>query len=270
MTYRVEGKRLARMMAWTRPGWMVLAGIALFLTAPGAHGDYIDGFEAKTINPFWSTNLQSGSITLSTAEAHSGTQSAQFSSTANGSTTAESLFHDFSSPTYGTASVWIYDTGAGVDSSNYIAFAVGNSNLNFGATLETFDYGFQGGGPGRGDQYNYYDSLTMSSSAATGITRTLAWHQYSIVDTPQSLSFMVDGTTVYSTTGGTPFNHVELAMVAPSFRPSFTSYFDDFAFVAAPSSVPEPRSLVLASIAASLGLATYAWRRYWRSRPLRA
>jgi len=266
MSYPFEGERLAWGTGWSRSGWLVLAGIVLFLATPGAHGDYIDGFEAGTLNPFWSTNLQSGSITLSTAQAHSGSQSAQFSTTSTGSNMTAQLFHSFSSPTFGSASVWIYDTGAGVSSSNYIGFEVSNQ-INIIGYLTTFDYGFQGGGPGRGDQYDY-QAFPGLSNAATGITRTLAWHQFTISDTLQALTLMVDGTTVYTGAGGTPFNQITLNMNGPSFRPGWTSYFDDFSFVAAPASVPEPRSLVLASIAASLGFAVYAWKRHRRSRPL--
>ncbi|MGO9913133.1 MAG: beta strand repeat-containing protein, partial [Isosphaeraceae bacterium] len=71
----------------------------------------------------------------------------------------------------------------------------------------------------------------MSNVAATGITRTLAWHEYEIIDTPQALSIVLDGTTVYTTAGGTPFDSVTLEMFAPGFRPSWTSYYDDFEFV---------------------------------------
>ena len=41
---------------------------------------------------------------------------------------------------------------------------------------------------------------------------------------------MVDGTTVYTRAGGTPFNQVSLSMSGPTWRPAWTSYFDDFQF----------------------------------------
>ena len=171
-----------------------------------------------------------------------------------------SLFHDFSTPVYGVTSVWVLDTGAGADSSNYIAFSINNAALNFGAGLLTFDYGFQGGGPGRGDQYDYIDSPFVDV-AATGIQRSGIWHEFTIIDTSQSLSLMIDGATVYTRagTGGTPFDHIALSMSGPDWRPAWVSYFDDFSFSQA-GSVPEPSGLILAgiSIVALLGS---AWHR---------
>jgi hypothetical protein len=194
---------------------------------PGAA--FSDGFEGSTLDPFWSTFLQSGSITLSTAQAHGGSQSAQFTSTNTGVNKYVYLYHDFPSPGYGSTSVWIYDTGAGVDSSNYISFSV-NQGSSLSAGLTAFDYGFQGGGPGYGDQYNYVDEPLLNSALPTGIERTLAWHQYKIVDTPQALTLLVDGTAVYSRAGGTPFNQILLNTQAPSWRPAWTAYYDDFQF----------------------------------------
>ena len=132
-------------------------------------GGFSDSFEGTTLDPFWSSNTQSGSIQLTTAMAHSGSQSVEFISTETALTKEIQLFHNFSSPTYGVTSVWMYDTGAGVDSSNYIGFQVSNSSPGFSAGLTTFDYGFRGGGPGYGDQYNYYDEPIVNSSLPTGI-----------------------------------------------------------------------------------------------------
>lgn len=151
---------------------------------------FADGFEAPTFDPFWSMYTQSGSISLSTSQAHSGIQSARFSSTDTGLNKYVFLLHDFNPPIYGQTSVWILDTGAGVDSSNYIAFQVSQRGTNFAAGLTAFDYGFRGGGPGYGDQYNYYDQPIVNSALPTGIERTLAWHQYVVVDTPQALTLL--------------------------------------------------------------------------------
>ena len=72
---------------------------------------HLDGFEATTLNPFWSTSIQSGSIALSTGQAHGGSQSVQLSSTDTGVTKSIQLFHDFATPVYGVTSVWVLDTG---------------------------------------------------------------------------------------------------------------------------------------------------------------
>jgi hypothetical protein len=189
---------------------------------------FTDNFEGPALNPFWSTVTQSGSISLTTAQAHTGKQSVQLSSTETGVQKEIELLHNFSSPTYGVTSVWFYDTGAGADSSNYIGFSISGSNLY--ASLGTYDYGFAGGGPGRGDQYDYYDQSYTSNSVASGVTRTEAWHQATFNDTAQSLIIQLDGVTIYTRSGGTPFDQVALGMSGPSWRPAWVSYFDDFAF----------------------------------------
>jgi hypothetical protein len=42
-----------------------------------------DGFEAPTLDSFWSKTTSSGSIAVTTAQAHGGSQSVQFNSTYN-------------------------------------------------------------------------------------------------------------------------------------------------------------------------------------------
>jgi hypothetical protein len=192
---------------------------------------FTDSFEGPTFDPFWSTTVQSGSISLSTAQAHTGAQSAQFSSTSTGVNKGLYLFHDFPTPTYGDMSVWIYDTGAGVSSSNYIYFQAYQTD---GSSVGIFteDYGFRGNGPGYGDQYNYqYIHSSGDQLIPTGIERTLAWHQFEIVDTPQAFTLKVDGNTVYNGAGGAPINEVLLSTFGPSYDPAFTAYYDDFSFI---------------------------------------
>jgi len=246
MSDRIEDRFSARnrFRATTAP--LILAVLSVAFSATSARADFIDGFEGSTIDPYWSTFLQNGSITLTTAIAHSGKQSAQFSSTDANANRYEQLFHNFATPTYGTASVWIYDTGAGVSSSNYIGFSLNNASTGFTAGLTTYDYGFQGNGPGRGDQYDYFDYSSTQNGGATGIYRTQAWHQYKVIDTPDMLSILLDGTTIYTRAGGTPFTQILLYSQAPGFRPAFSQYYDDFAFT--PAAVPEPSSLILAVV----------------------
>ena len=80
---------------------------------------FTDDFEGSSLNPYWSSSVSSGSIIFpSTERAHGGNQSVQFSSTnTSQSRKGIQIRHDFASPTYGTASVWMFDTGAGVNST---------------------------------------------------------------------------------------------------------------------------------------------------------
>ena len=82
---------------------------------------FTDGFEGTTLDPYWSTQEDSGSITLSsTGQVHSGSQAAQFNSTYNTGSKNIWLIQDYGQSMYGYVSVWLYDTGADVASSNYL------------------------------------------------------------------------------------------------------------------------------------------------------
>ncbi len=117
---------------------------------------FTDGFEGSTLDPFWNANVQSGSITLSTAKAHSGVQSVQFSSVDSGEGKVLYLIHNFTGMMYGEVSVWFYDTGAGMESSNNVGITLMNSQLastGNGELADLFadDYDY----PGNGDTYVY-------------------------------------------------------------------------------------------------------------------
>jgi hypothetical protein len=88
--------------------------IALGGLAPLASADitYTDGFEGSSFNPFWTVGQVTGTVSLSTNEAHSGTQSAEFAS-GDGADRFLTLTHSFASPMTGTASVWFYDNAPG-------------------------------------------------------------------------------------------------------------------------------------------------------------
>ncbi len=224
---------------------------------------FSDDFEGSSLNPFWST-LQTtpptGFITFpSTVQAHSGSQSVQFNTQSTPNEKDVGLLHNFSSLGYGQASVWVYDTGANVSSSNYLTFYLYNQTTGVGAVLNTRDYDL---GPGNGGEYGY--DLPDGSNHFTTIDRTLAWHQWSISSLPGSLTLAVDGTTVYSGNAGMAFDSVKMEMFAPGFRPNWVSYWDDFSVSFTPlgsSTVPEPSSLLSAALGLA-GLAGFAgWRR---------
>jgi hypothetical protein len=189
---------------------------------------FADGFEAPTLDPFWATVTNSGSVALTpTGPAHSGSQSVQLSSVQTGSQKSIDIHHDFAKPVYGRVSVWVYDTGAGESSSNYIGFGVLNLAEGTAAGLGTQDYDL---GPTNGGTYGYGSSYGASSGGATPIVRTKAWHQFVIDAAPAAFKIMIDGVQVYADGGGHQFDRVRLEIHGPDWRPAWTAYFDDFAF----------------------------------------
>src|SRR5436305_15237970 len=61
---------------------------------------FMDGFEAPTLNQFWATSIQSGSVTHpSTVQVHTGNQSVQLNSTQTTQNKWIYLYHTFAQPT---------------------------------------------------------------------------------------------------------------------------------------------------------------------------
>ena len=236
---------------------LACAALALTTLAPARGGIvFTDDFEETTLNPFWSASASSGSIVFpSTAMAHSGNQSVQFSSTETGETKDLTLSHTFAAPIYGETSVWIYDTGAGAVSGNYVQLTIADStNGDRGAYLNAWDYDLA---PDNGGSY-VFGITGRVNYQYTAIERTQTWHQFLIDSTPDSLMLSIDGVTVYTGAGGLPFDKVQLQTYGPSWRPAWSYYFDDFSVA---QSVPEPSSLV----SLGLGILTvfgYVWRRH--------
>lgn len=202
---------------------------------------FSDGFEGPTLNPFWSKLENAGSITFpSSAKVHSGLQSVQFNSVQGQGQKNIELLHNFENPQYGTVSVWVFDTGADLTSSNYLAFFVTNSAQGKSTQILTQDYDL---GPTNGGNYDYVPF--NGSGGMSTVDRTQNWHQWSITATASTSILAVDGHTIFSGPGGIPFDRVVFTMSGPDFRPSFTSHFDDFSFQA----VPEPALGCLALIA---------------------
>lgn len=245
----------------TRLLYGLLPCFILLTHAPPSRGGFIDSFEAATLNPFWSVHTQSGSLTVpSNAQAHTGTRSAQFNSTSSALHKEIQLFHTFPQPVFGKVSVWVYDTGADVFSSNYLFLTLDNSVLGMRSDIGTQDYDL---GPGIGGDVYYYRNWVdyNQQPSRSSIDRTRTWHEWAIDTQPGSLSISIDGSTVYSGSDGKPFDSVSLSMFGPSWRPAWVGYFDDFQFVeAGPNPVPVPPSLAMA-ILGGLTLLGYGWRR---------
>lgn len=231
---------------------------ALFLLATRASADpiiYTDNFEAATFNPFWTFNTGSGSVSLSSGQVQGGSQAVRFDSVSSGLGKDIHLIHNFSAPVYGRASVWVYDTGADVSSSNYLQLAVSNSQLNQSRNILAYDYDL---GLGQNGSVYY---LNTPADFVTAIDRTRAWHEFVIDTTPTSTRFQIDGQLVLSQPAGFAFDRLQFGMFGPSFRPAWTGYFDTFAFREFQlQAVPEPASLAVVGVGL-LGLLGAKFRR---------
>ncbi|MFN0056272.1 MAG: Ig-like domain-containing protein, partial [Planctomycetales bacterium] len=192
---------------------------------PCAAGAFYDGFEAQQLDPFWTRTETSGSITVpSTVLPHTGNQALQFNSTNTGSDKWIHVDHTFGVPTYGTFSVWVYDTGADISSSNYLQLAL--TGVNDRASIGTNDYDL---GPGQNGA-TYHFSTDLNSWTASDIDRTAAWHKFEIRTSPSAVTYVIDGITVHTESSGLAVESVSLYMFGPSWRPAWESYFDDFSF----------------------------------------
>jgi len=219
------------------------------LVTPGAIGfgaTFVDGFEGATLDPFWTVTQQSGAITYNGTTVHAGAQSLQFSSTVTGQNKYLLLAHQFPSLQEGEVSVWLYDTGAPSGNANtmylYLVTASGDGMYILGPDHGSALYGYGMDGWG---SYN------------NSVARTVGWHEFRMLGKANERKLWVDGTLIYSDTGEGRFDLVQFGMIAPDWRPAWTSYFDDFSV----NSVPEPGSTLAV---ASLGLLGFAAMRRLR------
>lgn len=183
-----------------------------------AQSTFVDGFESSSLSPFWSPFTNAGSVTpASTAEVHTGGHALQLNTSGGaGGSKAAGIQHVFAQPTYGILSVWLYDTGANIASSNYLTL------LAPPFALGTFDYDLS---PTNGGSYVYGAGTQNGHST---VDRTQGWHHFVITSTSSSYSLTIDGTSILTGSGGLPFTQVQLEMHAPSWRPDWVCYFDDF------------------------------------------
>jgi hypothetical protein len=135
------------------------------------------------------------------------------------------LSHRFPTLTYGRASIWVYDTGADLQSSNYLGLTVYNSQLNeSGAYVTAWDYDL---GLDNGGSY-VFGVPGVLPYRHTFIDRTRAWHNWVIDSQEDELLVHVDGIEVHRGPGGRLFDTVQFHLSGPVWRPLWTGYYDDF------------------------------------------
>ena len=206
---------------------------------------YTDGFEGATFNSFWTANQQLGTVSLSTDQARSGTQSARFSSISGGQR-GISLIHNFATNVQGTASVYLYDPTPG-QQTLYAQMQITNSSNNqqtAGVGIQDFDaFCYMAHINNVGPAAN---CGTFPQSSTTNVPRTVGWHLFTINAGPASISFAIDGVTQFTQAGNYSFDQVAIFISGPGFRPNATFYFDDFSLnVTEVGSVPEPSTWTL-------------------------
>lgn len=190
---------------------------------------FYDNFEGQSLNPFWQTEVSSGTVVFpSTSPVHAGSQAVRLNTFMSSAHKGVNLRHFFDTPQYGKVSVWFYDTGAGVPSSNAIYFNTYNPAAGL-AHWGVWDYDF------RRHEDNYImgiDSVNNQndSSTNTSFNRSLGWHKWELNVVPNSVTFSMDGQALRTVPVDMPFTRILFGMGAPNWRPAWTTSFDDFEF----------------------------------------
>lgn len=192
---------------------------------------FSDDFEAQSIDPFWANiSQQYGTVSLSSDQAHSGSQSAKFSSTSGGQRYIW-LKHEFPNVMEGNVSVWFYDTAPG-QQTLYAQIRVYNTTITYPEPGSHFDLGVMDWDGG-----NYWFG-GPSDSGRTSISRTAGWHKFEIKISSTGGQMFIDDILVDSFTGDFGFNAISLVLSGPGWRPNATYYFDDFSLNAVYNSPP--------------------------------
>src|SRR5579859_2895372 len=185
-----------------------------------------DSFEGLKLYPFWSALQQSGSVSLSTDRAYSGSHSLKFAS-ASGNNRNIAVKHVFGTPTKGTVSVAFYDYAPGQQTLYEQLSLSLSTNSAVYASVGTMDFDSQcyeatfgtNGGPNA--VCGAYPQMST-----TPIVRSAGWHILSIAFGQATASISIDGVVVYSASGNLQFDTIQLAVSGPSWRPDTVAYFD--------------------------------------------
>src|SRR6266699_729005 len=230
--------------------------LALAMSEPARGQGFTDDFEAPTIDmSLWSIWQQNGAVQVSTEVSHSALQSAKFASSSGGQRYIQ-LIHTFASPLKGDFSIWFYDAAPGQETLYEQLQLTNSSQPGLFAGTGTMDF----------DAYCYMAFLGLPTgqnlgpnatcgfypqASTTNVMRTLGWHRLNINASPAAISFSIDSTEVFTTTGDFSFDTVTISVSGPFWRPNTVAYFDDFAFVPV-----MPPSITSLTVAASDGSGT--------------
>lgn len=196
----------------------VAALISLTSSGLAQAQSFSDDFEADTFDPFWTISQAFGSVQLSSDQAHSGVQSAAFT-TGEGGFRDITLGHQFDTLVHGTFSVWLYDSAPGVMTSD-ARLLLTNTNTNARIFIGPLDY----------DSDFYYVQAPGLPESPTNVQRTLGWHSLVINTDSSGGDLVLDGACLYSWTDDSPVDKVQLRVNGPAATQASTYYFDDFSF----------------------------------------
>lgn len=223
--------------------------VSLLLTATyalAAPTSYYDNFESATLNPFWTTLQQYGTVSLTNSANHTpgGNQSLALSSFSGGQRYIQ-LIHNFGEEVKGKFSVWFYDVAPGRETL-YEQLVLINSVTGASTGIGTQDFDAYCYMTGIYDPPNNYgpnqNCGIYPQITTTNIGRTGGWHNLVIDVGAHSMNWSIDGTSVFFLAGDYSFDTVQLNESGPYWRPDTYSYWDDFSYDAP---VPEPGTLVM-------------------------
>ena len=218
---------------------LLLGSLVALWLAPWAMADpitYTDGFEGASLSSFW-TPLGPGSATLTTAAAHSGSQSLYIATSSTYPWYLD-LFHDFGSEQTGSVSVYVKSgllcCGSAADLE---ADETGLYSGAFASIQRTTDIGFVGrpAPPGSPEIPGIVPGIPLS---ATG------WDHLELDINASGTTMMINGVVFYTNPLVTEFQYVSLDVWG---SPGDSEYYDDFSATTqdGESSVPEPQTLSL-------------------------
>jgi hypothetical protein len=210
---------------------------------------FSDGFEGPSIDPFWTVVQQFGTVSLTTAQAHTGTQSVAFSSASGGQRELH-LEHTFVSSLIGDVSLYFFDAAPGQETL-YEQLVLRDSTTSSYFAIGTQDYDANcyvalASTPG-GDFGPNANCGAFPQTNTTNVLRTSGWHLLDINIQAGGVSFGIDGNQVFAQAGAFTFDMVDFYANGPAFRPNTTAYFDDFNINASTQAdaVPEPATMLL-------------------------
>jgi hypothetical protein len=195
---------------------------------------FTDGFEGSAIDPAWALEQQSGSISLSTQQAHSGSQSLRFASEALGLQRSIVARRFLPVSSKGQFTAYFYDSSPGNETLYMYFWLFNAATPQQYARIGVDDYDGQcykanivnAQGVEQGPSTNCPGGFRPDQNT-TAIPRTAGWHRFDIDVQATTVALRIDGNTVLNFSGDLSFDTIALSISGPLWRPNVVAYFDD-------------------------------------------